>query len=183
MTAVLDRAGLQQIIVGVLECQPTSVIWDTDPEPMVSDQDRYIVKLDLFSMTGDGWDEKRREFEPDGYPPNSYVTFLVGNRTLIITVRVEAFDAGVDAAEIINQIRIGLFADSVIDQLNAVSLAFADSTQSTRVKYSVDTRVVNTAVADFTFLGVALKVASVEIDSGWIDTVNGDDIVPGELTT
>jgi hypothetical protein len=188
---VLDKAGFAAVIASCLtSLSPAAVVWKNDPQPFIGDQNRARVVLDLFSMTGLAWDERRRVYNLPGYPPNSFVTVLLGNRTLIITIRAEAFDASVEAAEIIDQIRSKLYSDASNDALNAINIAYVDSIAAVRVSYQVDERVVNAAIADFTFAGVAQHVSGIAVDGNvpgpgtgptWIQTVDGNNIVPGDL--
>lgn len=185
-TSVFDTEGFADIVACILDdtasLSPYAVIWDTDSDPFISDRDRARVVLDIFSISALAVDEHRRAFEPDGYPATSFVTQEIGNRTIVLTVRAEAFDKRVQAAELIDMIRTGIRAEKVTAQLNAINLAYVWSEQATRVKYKVDQRVVNAAVADFTFAGIAQQISSVEINEGWISTVDGNNIVPGTLT-
>jgi hypothetical protein len=190
-TPVLDKESFRQIIVSLSGLSDTAVIWDTDPRPFIGDQDRALVVLDLFSLRGEGWDETRSAYGPPGYPANAYVTTLYGNRTLVITIRVEEYDKSVEASEIIDSIRLGVHDVQVDLQFDGIRLAFSESSQSTRVKYIVDERVVNAAIADFMFLGAAQKVTSVIIDGtvgpnnrgAYITNVNdANNDIPGTLT-
>lgn len=180
---VLDKEGFAAVIQKCLQSiSLNGVVWKTDPEPFVGDQDRARVVLDLFSMTGLGWEERRRVYGLPGYPSNAYVTVLLGNRTLTITMRAEAFDKSVEAAEIIDQIRSAMLSDDVVDALNAINIAFVSDGPAVRVDYAVDTRVVNCCIADFTFAGIAQHVSGVAIDGNvptpfgtsptWIETVD-----------
>lgn len=190
MTAVLDKEGLRKIIVQVSGLQDGSVVWGLGPQPFVSDVDRAIVKMKVFSLRGEGWDEKRYEYGPPGYPPNVFVTTMRGNRTLVITFRVEAFDKDVEAAEILDRIRTQIIDDDPNMKLDAIRLAYSDSTQSTEINYTVDEHVVNSCQADFTFLAVAEQVTSVIPDGqvgpdnrgGYIETVNGNNKIIPELS-
>lgn len=189
---VVDVAGFQAIVASCWGTgAPTATIWKTDTEPFIGDQDRARVVLDIFSIDGDMWDERRRVYGLPGYPANAYVTVLLGNRTVRIAVRAEAFDAHVQAAEIIDAIRSNLYSDDSNASLNAINLAFISAEAAVRVSYRVDERVVNCAVADFTFGGVAQHVSGVAIDGNvptvgqdptWIQTVNTNNAIPGTLS-
>jgi hypothetical protein len=188
---VLDKDGFSKIVADVTGLSENGVTWKTDPDPFIGDQDRARVVLDLFSMTGLGWEERRRRYNVPGYPANALVTILLGNRTLIITVRAEAFDKSVEAAELIDKLRSATLADDTIEDLNALNLAFVSASAATRVSYVVDERVVNAAIADFTFAGVAQHVAGIAVDDRvpargteptWIETVNDNNEIPGELS-
>ena len=182
MSNVLDRAGLQALVLSLLpgSPQPTAVVWALDPEPFVSDQDRYRVVLQLFGLESLGVDEHRQAFGPPGYPVDNLVYTELGNRTLRITVRAEAFDASVEAAEILDIVRTGIRTEASTEALNALNLAFVESHGSTYVRYIVDDRHVSAAIADFVFAGIAQLVSNPNAD--YIETVNGNDIVPGTIT-
>lgn len=190
---VLDTAGFAAVVASCLTTlSPNAVVWKTDPEPFVGDQDRARIELDLFSMTGVAWDERRRVYDLPGYPANAFVTVLLGNRTLIVTVRAEAFDASVQAAELIDQVRSNLYSDDSNDALNAINLAYVEATAAVRVSYRVDERVVNCAIADFTLAGIAQHVSGIAIDGNapavhtgptWIQYINDvNNDLPGTLS-
>lgn len=178
--SVLDKAGFRAIIAGLTGLSDGATRWALDPQAFISDQDRACVELRVFSITSLGVDEHRRDFGPPGYPSSSYVITEIGNRTLHITIRAETYDKGVEAAEVLDQIRTRIRAEAVRDQLNAINLAFVEAQPATMVSYQVDERVVSAAIADFTFAGIAQYVS--DPDAPYIETVNTDDIVPGTLT-
>jgi hypothetical protein len=191
MTRVLDREKFREVIAGILNnacgLSRNATRWETDPRGMISDTDRADVSLEVFSMSALAVDEHRVVYNLPGQPANSLTTSEIGNRTIVITLRAEAFDKSVEASELIDAIRTGIRAETVTAQLNAINLAYVWSEQATRVRVTVDERVVNTAIADFTFAGIAQQVTSVVIDGsgaegGWIQTVDGNNIVPGTLT-
>jgi hypothetical protein len=184
VSRVLDREGLRSIIAGVSGLRDGAVFWANDPNPTVGDMDRAQVTLELFSMGALGVDEHRRYFNPPDQPPNSYETIEIGNRELVVTIRVETFDGGVEAAEILDAIRTGIRAEAVTAQLDAIALALEWAEKSTRVRNVIDNRVVSTAVADFRFGGVARQVSQVltETQGGFIESIDVDNQVPGTLT-
>ena len=173
---VLDKDAFRTIIAGLTDLSDGAVVWTLDPQPFVSDQDRARVVLQLFSLTSLGVDEHRRAYGPAGYPSNAFVTTEIGNRTLRITMRAEAFDKSVEAAEILDRIKTGIRAERVRDQLDAIAIALVDTGPATYVSYQVDERVVNAAIADFTFAGIAQHVTT-EIPDGAIDPTSQS--VPG----
>ncbi len=184
---VLDVNGLRSIIAGLTELSDSATNWATDGDPFVGDMDRAKVTLDLFSMSALAVDEHRRAYGPPGYPADAFVTTEIGNRTLVITVMAETYDGGAQAAELVDRIRTGIRTEATTAKLNAINLAFVWAEQATRVKRVVDSRVVNVAIADFTFAGIAQQVSSVVRDGsgdvgGWIQTVNTTNQVPGTLT-
>jgi hypothetical protein len=184
---VLDVVGFRALIASLTNLSDGATSWATDPQDFVSDTDRAKVSLDLFSMEALAVDEHRRCYDAPGQPANSFTTLEIGNRTLVVTIRAESFDSGAQAAELLDQIRTGIRAEAVTEQLNALLLAFVWAEKATRVQYKIDNRVVNCAIADFTFAGIAQQVSSVYIDGsgttgGYISTVNTTNIVPGTLT-
>ncbi len=181
MTRVLDREGLQAIVAGLTGLSPAATIWALDPEPMIGDQDRARVVMQLFSMESLGVDEHRPAFGPPGFPADNYVITELGNRTLRITMRAEVFDAEVEAAELLDAIRTGIRTEASTEALNAINLAFVESHPATYVRYIVDDRHVNAAIADFVFAGIAQLVSDPNAD--YIETVNGNNVVPGTITS
>jgi hypothetical protein len=107
-------------------------------------------------------------------------------------MRAEAFDAGAQAAELIDQVRSNLYSDDSNDALNAINLAYVEATAAVRVSYRVDERIVNAAIADFTFAGIAQHVSGIAIDGNapavhtgptWIQYINDvNNDIPGTLT-
>jgi hypothetical protein len=180
---VLDKAGFQAIIVGITRLLPTSVVWSIDPQPMVSDIDRALVTLKMTSLTSLGVDEHRRTFNDPSQPPNSLTTLEIGNRELIINVQYEAFDRGDGGAlEALDRIRTMLRAETVRDQLNAINLALEYIQPSVRFPETSEQRYVSAAAFDVFLGGIGAVVSQVQVDSGWIDTVNTNNVVPGTLT-
>ncbi len=184
---VLDTEGLRRIFVAVSDLSDSTTSWNTDGQNFTGDRDRARISLDLFSLQALAVDEHRRAYNLPGQPANSFTTTEIGNRTLVITVRAESYDGGAQAAELLDRIRTGIRAEVVRDALNEIGLAYVWSEQATRVQYVIDNRIVNCAVADFTFGGVAKQVSSVVVDGsgsvgGYISTVNTNNTVPGTLT-
>jgi hypothetical protein len=184
---VLNKEGFRSIIASLTGLSDGATVWDLDPQPFVSPNDRAKVVLQLFSLTSLGVDEHRMAYGPPGYPANAMVTTEIGNRTLKITMRAEAFDATAEASEILDLIRTGVRADAVVAQLNAINIALVETGPATFVSYQVDERMVNAAIADFTFAGIAQQTSAIAIDGtpalgGYISTVNTNNAVPGTLT-
>lgn len=177
---VLNKDAFRAIIASLTGLSDGATVWELDPQPYIGDQDRAKVYLQLFSMEALGVDEHRRAFNPGGYPPGSFVTTEIGNRTLKITIRAEVFDRGQEASELIDLIRTGIRAEAVTAKLNAINLAYVWSEQATNLRTRVDTRMVNAAVADFTFAGIASQVSDRQGD--YILTVNGNNQIPGTVT-
>lgn len=192
MTSVLDKEGFRAIVAGLSGLSDAGTLWALDGQTMVGDQDRARVVLQLFSIAADvGWDERRRVYNQPGYPANAFVTTQIGNRTLKVTMRVESFDATIEASEILDAIRTGIYSDASNDAMNAINLAIVDIGQTTYFSYTVNERVVNAAIVDFTLAGIAQQVTGVAVDGAlpkpggtptWIETVDGDNIIPGTIT-
>jgi hypothetical protein len=108
-------------------------------------------------------------------------------------MRAEVFDANAEAAELIDAVRSNIFSDFSNNALNAINLAWVNSESAVRTSYVVDERVVNCAIADFTFGGIAQHVSGIAIDGNppslpgagptWIEYVNDtSNDIPGTLT-
>lgn len=189
---IVNKDAFAAIIANCLtSLSANAVVWKLDPQPFIGDTDRARIVLDVFSIMGDGWDERRRVYGLPGYPPNAYVTVMLGNRIVHVTVRAEAFDKSVEAAELVDQVRSNIFSDDNNAALNAINLAWVDAEAAVRMDYHVDERAVNCAVADFTFNGIAQHVSGIAIDGNvpglgtgptWIETVNTDNEIPGETS-
>ncbi len=183
---VLQREALRAIIGSLTGLSDSATYWGIDPNSAIGDSDRAQVQLDLFSMSALAVDEHRRYLSDgtDGYSAGTYWTLEIGNRELVITVRAEALDKAVEAEEIIDQIRTSVRSDAVTAKLNAINLAFVWATKATRLPARIDSRAVNTAVADFEFAGIAQFVSSVippGVGGDYIATVNTNNVVPGTL--
>jgi hypothetical protein len=184
MSDILDKAGLLAVIAPLTGLDPSDVFWADDPHPSVSDSDRAQIKLTVFTMYALGVDEHRRHLSDgnDGYALNTFWVEELGNRHVVINVRAEVFDKNVEASELIDRIRTGVRAGAVTAQLDALRLAYVWSEKTVRVPNTADTRALNTATADFTFAGIARQVSEVDASGGWIQTVNGNNQIPGDFT-
>lgn len=189
-TPVLNKPGLLSVIqacVAPYGLSPAAVSWALDPQAIIGDVDRAKVTLQVFGMKANGVDEHRYIYNDPAQPANSLETLELGNREVKVTVKVEAFDYEVEAAEIIDVIRTSIRTERNTLALNAISLAFIWAEEATPVRMVINEREVNVAVADFTFGGVAQQVSSVAVDGSdnditWIQTVNGNNVVPGTFS-
>lgn len=188
---VVDREGFRRVISSTLAgfgLSDAATRWDIDPNAAIGDQDRAVVGLDVFSMSALAVDEHRRFLSDgtDGYAAGTFWVLEIGNREVVITVKAEAFDRGVEAAEIIDYIRTGIRADAATAALNAIGMAYVWSTKAIRVPARVDSRALNTAVADFEFGAIGQQVSLVVppgVGGDYIATVDGpSNIVLGTLT-
>lgn len=180
MSNIVDRDGFVSLIQSITGLK--TVYWATNGQPFISDEDRMSVELEIFSVKSLGVDEHRPFYSAPGYPANSYVITEVGNREVIMTIRVRAFDGNTDASEMLDVIKTLLRSAASTAALNALSLAVEWMGPSVRIVENIDTRRINTSVADFRFGGISQMDSSLELNQGWIDTVDGNNIVPGDLT-
>ena len=179
--SVIDKEGLRKVIASLTDLSMNATRWDLDPEAFVSDQDRAAVILKVFRMGhGVDVDEHRPVFDAPGYPANQLVITEMGERRFTITVRAEAYDKSVEAAEILDSIRTRIRSEASTEALNALSIALITTHDAIAVAYKVDERVVNTAIADFEFSGVASFVS--DTNAPFILTVNGNNVVPGVIS-
>lgn len=184
MPRILDREGFRRIIVGLSGLHDGAVVWDLAPAPIIGDSDRALVTLEIFNISAVHVDEHRAYyFTADGEEPNGAAEFFqVGNRHVVITMRAEAFDVEEEATEILDRIRTGVRADAITAQLDALNLAFVWAEPTMRFHKHVDTRVVNSAICDFTFAGIAQQITRVippNAGGDYIQTVNTTNLVPG----
>jgi hypothetical protein len=184
MATILDKDGFLALIASLTGLSPGATFWSLDPNPAVGDQDRAQVKLEVFNMEALGVDEHRRHISDgtDGYPDQTWWVQEIGNRHIHINIRAEAFDKGVEAAEIIERVRTLIRADANTARLDAMRLAYVWSEKTIRLPTTYDTRVVNVATADFLFAGISNIVSEIVLQQGWIETVNGNNQVPGTIT-
>jgi hypothetical protein len=180
MTNVLDRQGLLALIATLAGLPTTDVVFDPDPNPaMVSPESQVKVTLTLFGLAALGVDEHRLAFNPGGYPTNTLVTTEIGNRDLTVNVMVEAFDQGIEAAEIIDRIRTGIRADASTAVLNGLNLAFVWATKTTRIRTTREQRETSVATMDLMLAGIAQQVSAVQTGFGWVDDIDGVPIAQG----
>jgi hypothetical protein len=183
MSFVVDKVGLRAIISSLTGLADGEIFWENDPNPFPGEQSRAQVKLKLFGLSTIGIDEHRNAFNPPGYPANSFVTTEIGNREVIISIRVEMYDLSAEAAELCDAIRTGMRAAAVRDRLNAINLALESTTPTKMLPTTYDNRVVSVATFDIQFGGIASQVSQVQApNTGWIQTVNGNNIVTGTFT-
>lgn len=179
---VVDKEGLRTIIASLTDLSDYATSWDLDPERPVGDTDRAKVSLKLMSVHAIGVDEHRRVYNPPGYPAGSFVTTEIGNREIRVTVYAECYDATVEAAELLDQIRTRIRADAVTAQLNAINLALEWAEKTVMLPTVHDNRLVSAAACDFRFGAIASWVSSVTTAGDWIATVDGNNVIPGTLT-
>ena len=179
MPGVLDKAGFRAIIASLTGLSVPATEWGLDPNAFVGDLDRAKVQITLESMEATGVDEHRRALGPPGYPAASFITTEIGNRTLHVNLYAECFDYQIEAAELIDLVRTGIRADAVTAQLNAINLAFEWMSVTTRIAQVRNERALNAATADIRLAGINYIVSGNETNEGWIETVNGNNIIPG----
>jgi hypothetical protein len=186
---VLDKEGFRSIIAGLASranIADAGTHWAMDNDPMVGDQDRAKVTLDLTMLEALAVDEHRRTLSDgtDGYPAGTFETLEIGNRELIVNIRVEAYDASVEAAEIIDLIRTGIRAEAITAKLDAIRLAFVHASATTRLPTSYDTRVVSVASADFEFGGIASLTTVIlpGVGGDYIASVDTNNSIPGTIS-
>lgn len=162
---VLYKPTFNGIIASLTGLDPASLIWTGDPNPFVSPVDAAIIKMRLRRMTRIGHDERRA----DG---------IAGVRELCITFRCESYDLSVEAAEFLNRIVTGMYREDISDALTAMGLAYRYSEDANFISYTADNREVNVAQQDIWYNGVTNLLLA---PGGFIETVNGDNTVPGLL--
>lgn len=188
MSLVLDRDGLQAIVADLAGLSLNAIVYgEVDPNPIIGRGDRARVSLDLSDFAGHGVDEHRQQLSDgtDGYPEGTFWIRELGERLLKITFKAEAFDKHLEAAEIIDRIRTGMQQYGMADRLNAIGLAFVWAGSAVRVPLRINERVVNCAMAEFEFAGVADKVSLVippDVGGDYIETINGDDVPIAEIS-
>lgn len=182
-TIVLKKWKLMDVIQKISGLLPTSVVWEKDPRPMVSDIDNALLLLSVkISDYLGGADDKRRTFYPGvGSNPGLYVTELTGQRTLTLTLKCEVYDYQAEAYEILERIR------TIINggfELSSAGIAYQDSQIITDLPTGYDNRVVNVAVMELQFGIVSSLPAYYQYPAGqgWVDTVNTNNIIPGNFT-
>lgn len=182
MPAVIDRDGLLAILGSLTDKSPGATEWDIDPTSIVGDQDRAKVELTIFSIIPVGVDEHRRALSDgtDGYPAGTWYVTEIGNREVVVTVRARTYDRGAEASELVDQIRTRIRAEAVTARLDAIALAFQWAGNTVPQRTVEDNREVSVASADFKFGGIARWVSVIDpTGAGWIQTVNGNNVIPG----
>jgi hypothetical protein len=183
---VLNRPGFAAIVASLSGYSPTATEWSLDPNAFVGDLDRAKIQLEVFGIEAVGVDEHRIAFNPAGYPAGALVTTEIGNREITINIYAEVYDAGAEAAEVIDAIRTGIRADAVTAQLNAINLALIWMTKTTRLRAVRNERALNAAAADIRLGGIAQLVSNVQINSGWVDQIDSTPltkaVIPGTFT-
>lgn len=183
---VLDKEGLRKVFVGLSGLSDFATSWELSPDPFVGDQDRVKINLKLTNMRSIGVDEHRTALNPPGYPATAFVTTELGNRLFTIQVKVEAYDADVEAIEIIDALRTGIRAEDTNAKLYDLMIALVEIMPAIMLPTSYDNRVVSVAACDFVFAGIAQKVSKVEIDQGYIETIDGTadgHTIPGNISS
>lgn len=167
---VVFKTALLGILQPLTHLQTCSVVWELDPDPMVSPSDAAIVKIRMRRIKAVGVDEHRYG---DDY------TLECGQREVMLTFRAEAYDYEVEASEILNRIIGGLWWVATGQALNAIGLAYQKAEGTADFAYTADTRVVNVATCDIRFNGCSNFFNEA---IGTIASVDGNNIIPGTLT-
>ncbi len=176
--ATFNRAGFLTLIAGLTGLQgPLSTVWARDAQPFVSPGDQAIVKCTLRKLTPFMWDETRYSYTPT---TGAYTEQIYGVRDVTITIRVEQFAFQVESSEILELVKTSLQLQSVRIGLQALGLSLKRIEADISRDYIADNREVNMAQADFTF-NVVSSVEFTQFNEGWIDTVDGDNSVPGTI--
>lgn len=181
--SVLNRAGLLSIVASLTGLSTAASEWRLDPNAFVGDTDQAKVQLLLTHFKAVGVDEHRYHVSDgtDGYEAGTWWVQELGNRDLIVQVSCESFAAGIEAAEIIDNIRTRIRAAAVTAQLNAIGLALEWMGPSVRRQLVVDQREVSAAAADLKLAAVANFVSLVilpDVGGDFIETVNTTNVVP-----
>lgn len=182
MPGVVNKPALQAIIASLTGLSVPATEWGLDPNAFVGDTDRAKVQLTIERIEALGVDEHRRAYGPPGYPATAFVTTEIGQREIHINLYAECFDYSVEAAELIDLVRTGIRADAVTAQLNAINLAFEWMSTTTPIRQVRNERALNAASADIRFGGINSVVSGNENNTGFIDVVNGANVVPGTFT-
>ncbi len=170
-----DRAGFLAFIQSISGLLPKSVVWAKDAQPFVSPTDGAIVKCTVKRLRSRMEDETRYTYVPS---TGAFTESIYGVREIVVTIRVEQFNFQTEAVEILDKISTTMGLRSSDIALRAIGLSIQDTYDSIAATYTADNREVNMAQADFTF-NVVASVEFTQIDQGWIDTINGDNVIPG----
>lgn len=177
---VLDKTDLAQHIFNISGLtQRSSLVWDYDPRPEVSDVDQQLVTMKV--RTSDylgGADDKRRTYTPGVLTNQSDATYtleLTGQRTITLQLKAESYDYQVESYEILERIRTLINANF---ELTGFGLAYQTCNLITDLPTNYDNRVVNVAILEIQFGAVSSYVANEQIGQGWIDTVFTDGPPP-----
>lgn len=187
MSAV-NKTGLMAIIQPLTGLLATSVSWDHDPEGMVSDVDTIQVTLLLRTFVQYGTDDRRFTFTNITDPAHStYQNDVVGQRSTTLVVRAESYNRSSEAGELLELLRTRLQRNSVLYALNAINLAYQTSRLITDLPTIYDNRVVSVAVLEIDLSAISVDLGTIqnggfETGQGWIDTVDGNNIIPGTIT-
>lgn len=180
MQPVLAKDALLAIVGPLTGLSQDAIVWGLDGQPAVNEVDNAIVRFVVRGFAGVGVDQTVRVYDSTTGANQSQ---QVGQRVLRIQVLCEAYDAGVEASEILDQLRTGLFTDDTTNATTAANLAFQRATGTVNVPTEYEERVVNAATFDLFLGGAAVTDLLPPRDGtpGWIATVNGNNKVP--LTT
>src|SRR5579859_358841 len=106
---MLPKPQLLAFVQGLTGLLTTSVVWEKDPQPFISDRDRAKITCMVRSIKTEGWDNQVQSF---GQAANNDQSGLavqsVGRRSFVLSLRCEAFDYQVEAGEVLDAIRTRL---------------------------------------------------------------------------
>ena len=176
--SVLNVASFISIVQGLSGLTGNAVGESRSSTPLISDTELAYVSIDWGTLQSVGTDETRRVLVGSGN--TGVLTETVsGSRQIVITIRCEEYDIGVDPKERLDRITMGLDLRPTVDALYAIGLALAHVRAEVSATYTVNSREVRMAQADYFFNASNALDYVYPTGQGWIDTVNGTDKVPG----
>jgi len=178
----IPQAELADLVTR-LTSQDYTVNWDGDPQPFVAPVQGgpgvHIV-LGIKGNTAIGVDEERRTDVVVGGVPVQRVE-TCGNRKFLLTVKIESATWDVQTWDVAEVLRTRIRSSASRAFLQAAGLALSTIGPFQSLGGTWDNRAVDVGYLELTFCWAATDVQT-ENDGGVIETVNGDDVVPGTVT-
>ena len=174
---VLDEDGLMTILQPLTGLSPAACLWGLRPERQVNAGDFARVTMRNRGILPRGTDQHIRTIDPT---TGLMSVQQLGQRDIRVTILAESFAPQLAAAEILENVRTGLYDEDVVNALNAIGLAFQRCVVTSELPTVYDEEVISAAVMDLYLGGFKLTDAK---SATWIETINGDNSLVVSFTT
>lgn len=165
-------------------------IWVGDPEPIilptlqqpgvnVPTRAGMFGALKTSALQSVGVDDRRRKMLSR---TNALKTTSVGWRVCTLSFEIKDFSGNGWAQDVMDSLRSRLALQSSIDTLRATGIVLGQFSPTQEIQFAMDERAGMKVVLDVRASYVT-TIEDAQLDGGWIQTVDGNDEVPGTLTS
>jgi hypothetical protein len=146
-------------------------IWDGDSEPMINPDKGLLIKLNVPTMKGVGWDEDRVQyFDPPAVSAPRRIESTHGLRDFTVSVLCSALPSGTgDPYDCLEALRIDIQGKASRARLRGDEIALRELGATATLDGNVDGRDITVAQLDLKFYGTV--EGTQDTQSGWIESV------------